>query len=86
MHAEEPDLNLQELRQPPEGLVDPLHYLWDGGGGELPVARPRDPAGPGLYHYGGRRPDASEAQIYLRQLVSGPQNFFSYQQGDPASP
>ena len=84
MHAEEPDLNLQELGQPPEGLVDPLRYLWDGGGDKLPVARPRDPAGPGLYHYGGQSPDASEAQIHLRQRVGG--LLLLPAEGDPASP
>ena len=84
MHAEEPDLNLQELGQPPEGLVDPLRYLWDGGGDKLPVACPRDPAGPGLYHYGGQSPDASEAQIHLRQRVGG--LLLLPAEGDPASP
>ena len=40
-----------------EALADPIRNVRNGGGDELAIVRPRNPAGPWLDANGGRRPE-----------------------------
>ena len=54
-------------------MANPIRNVQDGGGHELAIVRPRNPAGPWLDDDGGRQPEGPEGQIQLGQPDAGVQ-------------